>query len=62
MPIFDAKCSKCGLEFEVMQKVGQEAPIACTKKGCKGKCDKLWGTPKFHLQGTGFHKSKTGLQ
>lgn len=62
MPLFDVKCFKCGNQFEIMEKIGTEKPISCIKKGCKGKCDKLWGTPKFKMKGEGFHSSKDGLQ
>ena len=61
MPIYDYKCSKCGHQIEVIQKISDN-PITlcpkCNKKGLK----KLVSAPSFRLKGGGWYETdfKTG--
>jgi putative FmdB family regulatory protein len=54
MPIYEYQCPDCGNEFEVMQKIGAEAP-ACTRCG-EPKVTKKVSRTSFVLKGGGWYK------
>ena len=55
MPIYEYKCSKCGHEFEVMQKMSDDPINDCEK--CSGSVDKLISQSSFALKGTGWYQT-----
>ena len=55
MPIYEYKCTKCGDEFEVMQKMSDSPKEDCEK--CKGKLEKLISQSSFALKGTGWYQT-----
>lgn len=63
MPIYEYACTKCGHEFEVMQKISDKPLAKCPE--CKGKLEKLFSQTSFQLKGSGWYvtdysKSKSG--
>jgi putative FmdB family regulatory protein len=53
MPIYEYKCTKCGKDFEVMQKMS-EAPLTICKS-CGGELKKLITNTSFVLKGGGWY-------
>ena len=53
MPIYEYGCEACGNEFELMQKVGAEAP-QCPK--CAAATQKRISRTSFQLKGGGWYK------
>jgi len=53
MPIYEYKCTKCGKEFEVIQKFSDKPVSKCIH--CSGKVEKLISQSSFHLKGTGWY-------
>ena len=61
MPIYDYKCSNCGHEIEIIQKISDKPKIICPK--CNSKSlKKLISAPSFRLKGGGWYETdfKTG--
>ena len=61
MPIYDYKCSKCGHQMEVIQKITDDPKTVCPK--CESKSlKKLISAPSFRLKGSGWYETdfKTG--
>ena len=61
MPIYDYKCSSCGYQIEIIQKISDKPMIACTQ--CDKKTlKKLVSAPSFRLKGSGWYETdfKTG--
>ena len=61
MPIYDYKCSNCGHEIEIIQKISDKPKIICPK--CNSKSlKKLISAPSFRLKGVGWYETdfKTG--
>jgi putative FmdB family regulatory protein len=52
MPIYEYRCSKCGV-FDVMQKITEKPLRKCPT--CKGKVDKLVSNTSFQLKGSGWY-------
>jgi putative FmdB family regulatory protein len=52
MPIYEYRCTSCGNEFEVIQKVGARQLRKC--KQCEGKLEKLISRTSFQLKGGGW--------
>jgi len=61
MPIYDYKCSKCGHQMEVIQKISDDPKTVCPKCGNKS-LKKLISAPSFRLKGGGWYETdfKTG--
>ena len=61
MPIYDYKCSNCGHEIEVIQKISDKPKIICSKCNAKS-LKKLISAPSFRLKGGGWYETdfKTG--
>jgi len=53
MPIYEYQCTKCGHEFEVLQKFS-DAPLSTCPK-CKGKVKKVISNTSFVLKGSGWY-------
>ncbi len=53
MPIYEYRCSECGKEFEMMQKITDDPLSTC--KFCQGSVQKLISNSSFHLKGTGWY-------
>ncbi len=61
MPIYDYKCSNCGHQIEVIQKISDGPKTTCPK--CNAEClIKLLSAPSFRLKGSGWYETdfKTG--
>ncbi len=61
MPIYDYKCSSCGYQIEIIQKISDKPMIACPQ--CDKKTlKKLVSAPSFRLKGSGWYETdfKTG--
>ena len=61
MPIYDYKCSNCGHEMEIIQKISDKPKTICPK--CNSKSlKKLISAPSFRLKGGGWYETdfKTG--
>jgi putative FmdB family regulatory protein len=58
MPLYEYHCSKCGKNFEVIQKFS-DAPLT-THEECGGKVEKLMSAPSFHLKGSGWYVTDYG--
>lgn len=53
MPIYEYKCSACGEQFEVSQKMS-DAPLSLCN-ACGGKLKKLITSTSFVLKGNGWY-------
>ncbi len=58
MPLYEYHCSKCGKNFDVIQKFS-DAPLA-THEECGGAVEKLMSAPSFHLKGSGWYVTEYG--
>jgi len=58
MPIYEYACEKCGVQFEVTQKI-TASPLKRHNgpSKCGGKLRKLMSSNAFHLKGTGWYKT-----
>jgi putative FmdB family regulatory protein len=56
MPIYEYSCDQCHQAEEVLQKVGEEAPLCCTNCGAKNSLHKVVSSSAFHLKGGGWYK------
>ena len=55
MPTYEYRCSKCGRNFEVFQKITDEPVKTC--KECGGEVQKLVSASNFVLKGSGWYKT-----
>lgn len=53
MPLYEYRCQKCGLVFEVLQKV-HEAPLERCPK-CEGALKKVISPPAIQFKGSGWY-------
>jgi putative FmdB family regulatory protein len=53
MPIYEYQCTKCGHEFEVMQKFSDKPVSKCPE--CTGKVKKVISNTSFVLKGSGWY-------
>jgi putative FmdB family regulatory protein len=58
MPLYEYHCSKCGKNFDVIQKFS-DAPLT-THEECGGQVEKLMSAPSFHLKGGGWYVTEYG--
>ena len=58
MPLYEYHCSKCGKNFDVIQKFS-DAPLT-QHEGCGGAVEKLMSAPSFHLKGSGWYVTDYG--
>ena len=61
MPIYEYKCSKCGHQFEIIQRFSDNPLESCPECGQKS-IKKLVSAPSFRLKGGGWYETdfKTG--
>lgn len=57
MPIYEYQCKKCGKDFEVEQRMADEA--LSTHDGCGGDLVKVFSSAGIVLKGSGFYKTDT---
>lgn len=53
MPVYEYKCTGCGAETEVMQKISDAPLTQCTS--CGGELKKLITNTSFVLKGSGWY-------
>lgn len=53
MPLYEYRCSSCGKELEVLQRVGEPALTICPS--CGGKLLKVLSAPALQFRGSGFY-------
>jgi putative FmdB family regulatory protein len=53
MPLYEYECDKCGSRIEVIQRVGDGPPGACSE--CGGEMKKLLSAPAFQFKGSGWY-------
>jgi putative FmdB family regulatory protein len=53
MPIYEYRCTSCGHQIEVMQKMGERPLRKCSK--CAGRLEKLISRAAFQLRGGGWY-------
>ena len=53
MPVYEYQCTKCKKEFEVMQKITDDALSECS--ACGGELKKLITNTSFVLKGSGWY-------
>lgn len=55
MPIYEYSCQSCGKTIDVLQKVSDPTPEACTACGATGSLSKLVSRSSFVLKGGGWY-------
>ena len=55
MPIYGYRCSNCGHEFEIQQRMSDEPLKACPK--CQGKLTKMLYPTGVIFKGSGFYST-----
>ena len=55
MPTYEYRCSDCGHQFEVSQRMSDEPLTEC--EVCGGQVSKVLFAPAIHFKGTGFHNT-----
>jgi putative FmdB family regulatory protein len=55
VPIYGYRCSECGHQFEILQKVSDEPLKVCPK--CQGKLTKLFYPAGVIFKGSGFYST-----
>lgn len=58
MPIYEYRCTKCGAEFEVIQKMSDRPLRTCRE--CKGRLEKQVSRTAFQLKGGGWYADGYG--
>ena len=53
MPTYGYRCSNCGHEFEIVQRISEEPLKACPK--CQGKLSKMLYPVGISFKGSGFY-------
>lgn len=54
MPIYEYRCSDCGLQKEFLQRIA-DAPIAACPTCGSSRFSKMLSTAGFHLKGSGWY-------
>ncbi len=55
MPIYEYSCQSCGKTIDVLQKVSDPAPAACTACGTEGSLSRMVSRTSFVLKGGGWY-------
>lgn len=55
MPIYEYRCTSCGHELEVMQKIVDPAPAKCPKCEAEATLERLVSRTSFQLKGGGWY-------
>lgn len=58
MPLYEYRCSKCGKNFDVLQKFS-DAPLT-THENCGGSVERVLSAPAFQLKGSGWYATDYG--
>ena len=58
MPLYEYHCSKCGKNFDVLQKFS-DAPLT-THENCGGAVERVLSAPAFQLKGSGWYATDYG--
>jgi putative FmdB family regulatory protein len=58
MPLYEYHCSKCGRNFEVLQKFSDPPLIA--HEACGGAVERVLSAPAFQLKGSGWYATDYG--
>lgn len=53
MPIYEYKCRKCGVHFEVRQSISDSPLTSCRE--CDGELEKQWSLSGFQFRGEGWY-------
>ena len=53
MPLYEYKCDKCGLQFELIRKLADPPVTTCSK--CGGSVRKLMSSPAIRFKGSGWY-------
>ncbi|HBO91597.1 MAG TPA: FmdB family transcriptional regulator [Acidobacteria bacterium] len=53
MPLYEYKCDKCGLQFELIRKLADPPVTTCLK--CGGSVRKLMSAPAIRFKGSGWY-------
>ena len=53
MPIYEYECTKCGHQFELIQKVDDPPKTKCEK--CRGRAERLISSPAIQFKGSGWY-------
>jgi len=59
MPIYGYRCSNCGHEFEIQQRMSDQPLKACPK--CQGKLNKILYPVGISFKGSGFYTTDYGF-
>lgn len=60
MPIYEYSCQSCGKTIDVLQKVSDPTPEACTACGAQGTLSKVVSRSSFVLKGGGWYADLYG--
>ena len=60
MPIYEYRCTDCGHQFEVNQRMSDDPLTECPV--CQGVIQKVLFAPAIHFKGTGFHNTDYGTR
>ncbi len=55
MPIYEYSCQSCGKTIDVLQKVSDPTPAACTACGTEGSLSRVVSRTSFVLKGGGWY-------
>lgn len=55
MPLYEYKCTQCGEQIEIIQKLSDPPYSHCPK--CGGAMRKLHSAPALQFKGSGFYKT-----
>src|SRR5689334_12979069 len=58
MPLYDYRCQKCGVTYEVRQRINDE-PLTI-HEGCGGAVERLISVPALQFKGTGWYVTDYG--
>lgn len=53
MPLYEYRCRRCGLSFEILQKIGDGPPQQCAS--CGGPVEKQVSPPAIQFKGNGWY-------
>jgi len=55
MPIYEYSCQSCGKTIDVLQKISDPTPAACTACGAEGSLSRVVSRSSFVLKGGGWY-------
>jgi putative FmdB family regulatory protein len=60
VPVYEYRCSDCGHQFEVNQRMSDDPLETC--EVCGGRVQRVLFAPAIHFKGTGFHNTDYGTK